>query len=110
LDSALIFEVSTTLSAWKVSYLHYFIISSLLCQIPSETTDVFQPLKMIEGLAHGLHTHKMRSSHEHFLWFREVQLTFLAQSSPFLPPPSCFVAALVFPGSSWDQKQKSGVL
>lgn len=52
---------------------------------------------MIEGLAHRLYSYKMRSSHEHFLWFRKVQLTFLAQSSPFPPPPVlwllwCFLA------------------
>lgn len=72
-------------------------ILSLLCQITSKIVDVFQPLKMIEGLAHRLYSYKMRSSHEHFLWFRKVQLAFLAQSSPFPPPPVlwllwCFLA------------------
>lgn len=54
LDSALILEVSTALNAWKVHFSHYFMVSSLVCQIPRKFVDVFQPLKMIEGLAHRL--------------------------------------------------------
>lgn len=74
-----------------------FMIWPLLCQVTSKTANVFQPLKMIEGLAHRLYSYKMRSSHQDFLWFRRVQWTFLPQSSPFPPPPVlwllwCFLA------------------
>lgn len=83
-----------------------FIISSLLCQIPRGAVDVFQPFGMMEELARPWWIHKMSSSRECLLWFREVQFPFPA---PFLLPPSHFVASLVFSGSSWDQKQEGGV-
>lgn len=90
-------EALTAVSVRKLPCSPCFVIRPLLCQVTGKTVNVFQPFKMIEGLAHRLYSYKMRSSHQDFLWFRKVQRTFLAQSSPFPPPPVlwllwCFLA------------------